>query len=331
MNARESCAAPEKLATMEHRITLTVACDEESIDEVSAVFAHYGFSQGVTVEEVSVREASSREFAVTPQRLVVVSTRLSSTDVGADAFAEARRSLWLVRQALWIRGRSRPIGSLKVIEAQKGNSGRPPDEERTVLRVGSHVVVKAPCHEYEALPGETVVELDAGIAFGTGRHLSTQLCMQALEDELKVGDAVLDVGIGSGILAIAAAMRGARSVDGLDIDPAAVRSARANAARNGVGDIVRTALGTVGPDTPFPGPYELVIANIIAGVLTALAPALAHAVAQGGTLIVGGIIDDKEALVHEAFASTDLTLARRILNEDWVALVWRKQHVPKVP
>jgi protein-L-isoaspartate O-methyltransferase len=316
-----------KKATTEQMLTLAVACDVEAIDEVASVFAHYGFSQGMTVEAAVVSEACGPEFAVAPRTLVVASTRLSSADVGSEAFAEARRSLWLVRQALWIRGRTKPIGSLRVIDELEGKGGRPLDQELTVLRVGSHVLVKAPCQEYEALPDETVVELDAGIAFGTGRHLSTQLCMRALEVELRVGDAVLDVGIGSGILAIAAAMRGARSVDGLDIDPVAVHSARANAERNGVGGIVRTALGTVGPNSPFPGPYELVIANIIAGVLTPLAPELARAVAPDGTLIVGGIIDDKEAMVHEAFASTDLTLARRIVNEDWVALVWRKPHV----
>ena len=85
-------------------------------------------------------------------------------------------------------------------------------------------------------PDEIVVELDPGMAFGTGLHPSTQLSMIAIEDELKPGDRVLDVGTGSGVLATAAALLGASAVDGVDIEPVAVRSARENADRNGVGD-----------------------------------------------------------------------------------------------
>ena len=311
-------------ATTDHRIELNLVCGAEAVADVAEVFARYGFTQGITVEEAFANDSDGDEFAVEPRTRVHVSTALKMADVGPEAFGEARRSLWLARQALWIRSRSRPIGPLKVVERHLGDGGRGREDQAAALRVGNHVVVKAPWHDLVALPGETVIELDAGITFGSGRHLSTQLCMQALEDELERDDAVLDVGTGSGVLAIAAALFGARSVDAVDIDPAAVRLARVNAERNGVGEMVRVALGTVGPDAPFPGPYDLVIANIIAGVLIELAPALASAVAPGGTLIVGGIIDDKEVSVHEAFAPEKLTLARRIQSEDWVALVWRK-------
>jgi ribosomal protein L11 methyltransferase len=190
------------------------------------------------------------------------------------------------------------------------------------------VLVRAPWHEYEPAPGEVVVVLDPGMAFGTGLHPSTQLSMIAIEDELRPGDHVLDVGVGSGILATAAALLGAARVDGVDVEPVAVRAASENAERNDVASRVQVAQGSVGEGEPFSGEYDLVVANIIARVLIELAPALACAVRPGGTLILGGIIDSKEPAVHTAFDAEGLTLGRREQREDWVGLVWRKHHMP---
>jgi ribosomal protein L11 methyltransferase len=184
--------------------------------------------------------------------------------------------------------------------------------------------VKAPWHEYDPSPGEIVIELDPGMAFGTGLHPSTQLSMIAIEDELKPGESVLDVGIGSGVLATGAALLGARVVDGVDVEPVAVRSARENAERNGVETIVNVEHGSVGEGEPFQGEYDLVIANIIARILIELALGLTKAVRPGGTLILGGIIDVKEAAVRDAFDGLGLTLVRREEREDWVVLVLRK-------
>jgi ribosomal protein L11 methyltransferase len=162
------------------------------------------------------------------------------------------------------------------------------------------------------------------MAFGTGLHPSTQLSMIALEDELSPGDTVLDVGIGSGILATGAALLGASAVDGVDVEPVAVRSARENAERNRVDAIVYVEHGSVGPGEPFQGKYDLVVANIIARILIELAPGLTNAVRPGGTLILGGIIDVKEASVRDAFEARGLTVVRREEREDWVLMVLRK-------
>jgi len=186
------------------------------------------------------------------------------------------------------------------------------------------VLVKAPWHVYDPAPNEIIVELDPGMAFGTGLHPSTQLAMMAIEDELGSGERVLDVGTGSGVLATAAALLGASAVDGVDIEPVAVRAARENADRNGVGSIVRIERGSVGVGEPFQGEYDLVVANIIARILIELAPGLAKGVRAGGTLVLGGIIDVKEAAVRDAFHEVGLTLERRDEHEDWVSLVLRK-------
>ena len=300
----------------------SVICDAEAVEAVGELFAEYGFDQGIVVEDASTLGSNGDAILHASSTPVTVRSALSS-DVPPQALEDIRHSLWNLRQALWILGRSRPVGTLEIIERQGGwiDAWK---ANFSLHRVGSRILVKAPWHDYVPQPEEIVIEVDPGAAFGTGKHVSTRLCMQALEEELQPGDHVLDVGIGSGLLATAAALLGASAVDGVDIDPNAIRAAQENVERNGVSRVVRIVLGSLGSDGPIQGPYDLVVANIIARVLIELAPELAQVVAPGGRLILAGIIDTKEAFVHEAFAATNLTLVRRTESEDWVALVWRK-------
>jgi ribosomal protein L11 methyltransferase len=135
---------------------------------------------------------------------------------------------------------------------------------------------------------------------------------------------VLDVGAGTGILAIAAALLGASAVGAVDVDPVAIDVARENVESNGVANVVAMALGTVGPGEPFQGAYDLVVANILAEVLVALAPRLTKVVRGGDTLILSGISEANEAIVREAFETLGLRLIRSNALEGWVTLVLRK-------
>ena len=298
-------------------LELAVTCDREAVEPVSELFAAHGFNQGVAIEEAFTQDPDGDNFAVDPTRPVVVRTFLNAADVAPGTIDN-------IRQALWHLGRLRSISDLCVAERAEEDWANAWKEHYSVHRVGRRVLVKAPWHEYDPAPDEIVVELDPGMAFGTGLHPSTQLAMIALEDELSPGDRVLDVGTGSGVLATAAALLGASAVDGVDIEPVAVRSARENADRNGVGSIVRIERGSVGDGEPFQGEYDLVVANIIARILIELAPSLEKSVRAGGTLVLGGIIDVKEAAVRDAFNEVGLTLIRREECEDWVSLVLRK-------
>ena len=300
-----------------HWLELAVTCDPEAVESVSELFARHGFNQGVAIEEPFTQDPDGDNFAVDASGPVVVRTFLSAADTDPATIDEIRHSLWHL-------GRLRSIGDLVVVEREEEDWANAWKAHFSVHRDGRRVLVKAPWHEYVHAPEEVVIELDPGMAFGTGLHPSTQLSMTAIEDELRPGDRVLDVGIGSGILATAAALLGASAVDGVDVEPVAVRSARENAERNGVGGIIRVAEGSVGDGEPFPGEYDLVIANIIARVLIDLAPALTRAVRPGGTLILAGIIDVKERPVLDAFDDLGLSLVRRDVREDWVALVMRK-------
>lgn len=298
-------------------VELAVVCDAEAVEPITELFAQYGFNQGVAIEESFTQDPDGDNFAVDTAGPVTVRTFLHSADI-------APGTIDAIRQAIWHLGRIRTIGDLQINERAEEDWANAWKAHYSVHRVGRNVLVRAPWHEYQPAPGEVVIELDPGMAFGTGLHPSTQLSMIAVEDELHPGDTVLDVGIGSGILATGAALLGASQVDGVDVEPVAVRSARENAQRNGVGAIIRVEHGSVGPEEPFQGTYDLVVANIIARVLAELAPALTAAIRPGGILILGGIIDIKEETVTEAFAAQPLEFVRRETREDWVVLVYRK-------
>ena len=161
------------------------------------------------------------------------------------------------------------------------------------------------------------LELDPGLAFGTGSHPTTRLCLRWLAANLAPGQSVLDYGCGSGILAIAAAKLGAAAVAGTDVDPQAIEASRANAARNGVR--ARFVL----PDALAPDPVDVVVANILANPLRLLAPALAARVRHGGAIVLSGILEDQVAAVRGAYRRW-FKLAAWGTDDGWVALTGRR-------
>ena len=150
-----------------------------------------------------------------------------------------------------------------------------------------------------------VVRLDPGVAFGTGTHPTTQLCLAWLETHVHAGARVLDYGCGSGILAIAAALLGAGDVTGVDIDPQAVAAAQANSAANEV--VARYTA----PDALAPGRFDIVVANILSNPLKLLAPALLARVASGGSLVLSGVLERQADEVADAYAAVDAALLLR--------------------
>jgi ribosomal protein L11 methyltransferase len=188
-----------------------------------------------------------------------------------------------------------------------------------VLHVGQRIVIKPSWQEHQPRPDEVVIELDPGMAFGTGLHPTTQMCLRALEEHLKPGAKVLDLGTGSGILAIAAAKLGAGSVLALDNDPLAVRVARANVWANGVQNLVAVEHGSLDKVTE---EFELVLVNILARVIVELADqGLVNRVRPTGLLIAAGIIEEQEAEVAAALGEHGMGIVERRQEKDWVTLV----------
>lgn len=167
---------------------------------------------------------------------------------------------------------------------------------------------------WHALPAAaaaaTVVRLDPGLAFGTGSHASTRLVLKFLERSVRAGDRVLDYGCGSGILAIVAAKLGAGEIAAVDIDPQALEAAALNARQNGV------ALQVSAPDALAPGAYDLIVANILAGPLVALAPLLTGSVRTGGKIALAGILEEQADAVCAAYAR-DFEIGVGALEEGW--------------
>jgi ribosomal protein L11 methyltransferase len=193
------------------------------------------------------------------------------------------------------------------------------------FRVGSRLVVKPSWEPYVHQLGDLVLEIDPGMAFGTGTHETTALCLELLEGAVSPGAEVLDVGCGSGILAIAAARLGARSVEALDVDPIAVRTARENITRNGLDAAVSAReLNLLADSAAAPGPYDLIVANIIADVVIALAALAASRLRSGGTFLCSGIIQARAADVRAALAQAGLVVYADQDRGEWVALAARK-------
>ncbi|MEX1019763.1 MAG: 50S ribosomal protein L11 methyltransferase [Litorilinea sp.] len=201
------------------------------------------------------------------------------------------------------------------------------------MRIGARILLKPSWEAAETQPDDIVIELDPGMAFGTGMHPSTRLCIAALEDCVEPGQEMLDVGTGSGILAVVAIKLGAARVFATDIDPLAVRVTRENAALNGL------AIDADGPIHVEQGSvpagmahrFPVVVANILPNILIKLMdsaygnPPLTEPLAPGGIIIMAGIIEEHAPEVIETAARYGLNLVDTKRESDWVALVFRAQ------
>ena len=186
-------------------------------------------------------------------------------------------------------------------------------------KIGARTVIKPTWEEYEAKAGEIVVELDPGAAFGTGQHATTSLCIRALEDLVRPGMTVFDVGTGSGVLAIVAAKLGAKRVEAVDFDPVAVRVARENVRQNGAEDVVHTERSDLLKSVA--GEADLIIANIIADIIVRLFGEVKGSLAAGGTMLLSGIIEDRLADVVEAAGRHGFSVEKIEQEKGWAAVV----------
>ncbi|MGN7399706.1 50S ribosomal protein L11 methyltransferase [Cytobacillus praedii] len=170
---------------------------------------------------------------------------------------------------------------------------------------------------------ELIIELDPGMAFGTGTHPTTVMCIQALERTVKAGDKVVDVGTGSGVLSIAAAMLGAEKVTALDLDEVAVNSARLNIELNKVHHAVDVKQNNL-LDGVEPG-ADIVVANILAEVILRFTDDVSSTVKQDGYFIASGIIQPKKQEVKEAMIDAGFEIAETLQMEDWVAIIGKRK------
>jgi ribosomal protein L11 methyltransferase len=204
------------------------------------------------------------------------------------------------------------------------------------IRVSERLTIKPTWEEYQASPGELILELDPGMAFGTGTHATTALCLRTLEKVVQSGDDVIDVGTGSGILAIAASKLGAKHVLAVDLDPVAVSSATENSRLNGLENEITVKLsdllgvlkaseteGSIGIGVTIP--VRVVVANILAEIIMLFVKDVYEVLQPGGYYVASGIITSKEAEVENALQAANFTIVEKNYDSDWVVIVARKQ------
>jgi ribosomal protein L11 methyltransferase len=303
-------------------IEVGVETDGEAAEAISAVFNRYS-QNGTVIEEVWSKPSASP--------VIRVKTFLS---------AEQSSALPQIEEALWHLGRLHPIPAPSVRYLAEADWADAWKADFKTLRIGRRIVIKPSWQSYAATADQLVIELDPGLAFGTGLHPSTKLMLEALERHVEPGDRVLDVGTGSGILAIAAVKLGAGNVVALDIDGLALEVARENVGRNGVQDQIWLQKASLTPapisgDPQNPssvfdargtwsGAFDLLLMNILADVIARSAEPIASCLTEGGLFIVSGIIQPQEDHVRQALLTAGLNVAKRRSKKDWVALIGRK-------
>lgn len=288
-------------------IELAVNTDAEGAEAAAALLNEF-VSGGAVIEQTITPEAGE---SLDPARAFTVRAFFSPDAVEALEFAE---------KGLWHLGQLRQMGEPRRREMAEEDWAEAWKKYYSILHIGRRLVIKPSWLVYHPRADEVVIELDPGMAFGTGLHPTTRMCLALVEDRVTQGAAVLDIGTGSGILSIAAAKLGAAKVLALDLETIAVETATRNVAFNHAEGIVRVEQGTV-DEARDRHRYNLVLINILAEVICDLAPAAAASLQPGGTVIASGILDYKAGDVVAALSDHGLTIVEKKQEDDWVALV----------
>jgi ribosomal protein L11 methyltransferase len=294
-------------------LELSVETDVEAVEPVSEILGRV--AAGTAVQPTRLLHEAGDELSARPDPSApyVVTAHVAAGPGSEIAIEDTERALWHL-QAFGLR----PVGPLRVREVDEADWADAWKEHYVPQRIGRLVVVPSWLPDEPIGPDEVPIILDPGMAFGTGLHPTTRGCLALLQGLAPMPSRVLDVGIGSGILAIAALRLGATSVHGVDTDPLAVDAARTNAERNGLGDRVTADAGTL-PAAPVER-FPLVLANLVAAILVDLAPRLAAHLAPGGVLVASGIIAPRADEVIGAMEGVGLAVQARRDDDEWVSL-----------
>ena len=281
-----------------HEISIEIPF--EYVEPISYLFDRYGHGMSMEIRD---------------NDLVLLRTYLPST---------SRQRLAHIEVGVKLTNLLQPLGELKI-------EPLPPDEDWqnswkvhfSLLKLGQHLVIKPSWIDYTPAPDDIVIELDPGLAFGTGYHPTTYTCLEALEQLVEPGMSVLDLGVGSGILTIAAAKLGAGHILALDIDSVAITAARQNFRRLGILPRVTLAQGTLPNAQAKPGAFDILVANISSRAIRERSPHLLPALNHQGALIASGIIQAQEQETEEALEQAGFVVQQTWPKDDWVTLVCR--------
>ena len=286
---------------------LSITVPHEYVEPISYLFGRYG--KGVSTELAGEGKVLLRTYLTTGSR-----QRMARIDVGVR-----------------LVGAIEPIGDLEIrelpededwMESWKSNFG--------ILRIGKRLVIKPTWLEldFTASPDDIVIEIDPGIAFGTGYHPTTDTCLQAMEQHIAPGMTVLDLGTGSGILTIAAIKLGAGLVTALDIDSQAVTAARRNFRRLSINKQVKLGQGSVPHPTAPAGDFDLAVANISARGVADRCPFILTALKPGALFIASGLLNTQKEEVAAVVEPLGFSLISEWPQEEWTTLLYRATETP---
>jgi ribosomal protein L11 methyltransferase len=294
-------------------LELSVAVEPEAVESVSAAFAEHG--QGVALEQAVESSRDGDIVYLPPDAPVLVKTYLPL----ADPDVEHRRAQ--IEKAVWAFSQLRQVGELRVRTIHEADWATAWKDYFFVHRVGGRTVIVPSWREAEYQPREhdVVLLLDPGMAFGTGLHPTTRLCLRAAEELVEPGQRVLDVGAGSGILSIAAARLGASFVEAVEVEPVAAAVCLQNVQRNGVVDVVSVQQGTL--ETPIGEPFDLILANITIRTLLDLHPLLAAHLKPGGRAVLSGVLAERADELLAVLREHGWRHERTDQEQDWVLML----------
>ncbi len=214
-------------------------------------------------------------------------------------------------------GKDYSVETIKIHEEDWANSWK---KHYKPIRIGKNLVIRPTWEKYDKKDGDIIIEMDPGMAFGTGTHETTRMCMEALEEYVKPGDMVTDVGTGSGILAVTSSLLGAGEVTAVDLDPVAVDSAKINMKLNKA-ENMKVLYGNM--TEVVEGKADIVVANIIADIIILIADDIERVLKPGGIFISSGIIDFRLPEVREKLISKNFEIMEEKNENDWRCVVAR--------
>jgi ribosomal protein L11 methyltransferase len=302
-------------------LELTVQVHPEAVESISELLRRYS-SDGVVIEEPFELTDDGQDYRVLYGQPVKIHAYIP-----IDGKEEAARQQ--IEQGLWYLSSigAHFVGELQIRVVDEEDWANAWKDYYHVTHIGRRLVIRPSWREHTPREQEVVVTLDPGMAFGTGVHPTTRMCLEQVERRVRAGMRVLDVGTGSGILALAAAKLGAQQVDAIDNSSVAVESTTTNVAMNDLGDRIKVVLGVLDKVEAerMAGHYDLVLANILAHIIGSIAPHLARVLAPQGLVVVSGIIEARRQDAEGPLLESGLELVEEVKIDDWLALVYGKR------
>jgi ribosomal protein L11 methyltransferase len=304
---------------------ISILTSHEATEAVASIFHDLGAS-GVVIEDPelvnSYRRSGTWEYCDIPEETDTETVTVKAYLPADDGLNEKLRFFEQRVNDLVNHNIDKGSGLISCREVHEEDWATAWKEHFHPVKVGEKIVIRPSWREYAASPGEIVIDLDPGMAFGTGTHHTTAMCVRLLEEVVKTGNTIFDIGTGSGILAIAAAKLGASEVKAVDLDTVAVRIARENVENNLVEREVAVTAGDL--LTGVEGQADIIVANIIADVIIAMMPDVPARLAEGGLFIASGIIAERLSDVTAAITDFGLTVEKVMEEGGWAAVLASK-------